>query len=134
MQEPKPLLRVTLPDGRELTATRLHLAHRWDGYYAHPGGEEGRRLLLDSARREAIRQFGDGAPVHILGADTEDLDAVPQFRIVADFSSTPKSQGFHGSALNVAWFQEQPFPCPDEAALKLIESTDWEALAQDFCW
>ena len=134
MQEPKPLLIVTLPDGRELTATRLHFAHRWDGYYAHPSGEEGRKLLLDSARREAVRQFGDDVPVHILGAEAEDLDSVPQFRVIADFYSKPIGEGFHGSGLNIVWFQEEPFPCPNEAGFKLIEGVDWDSLAQDFCW
>ena len=127
------LLNLRLADGRELIASSYKVSYTWDGYLCYTNDEHCRQSLFRTIQHEGKHTHGEERTVHILGGLGE-VEKIPRIRVITFFESPPMDSSRDASGLVCAWFQEKQFPCPDETAVKTIESLQWEKLASDFDW
>jgi hypothetical protein len=135
------VLGMKLSTGRSIWASSLFIEHTYVGLWVGHPSRKGNDRRLASLPNRAKTLFGD-SPVHVL-EPSRTIDAVhsrpwlevellPEFWVMAEFTSTSTDPDAHGSRLTLAWFQDVAFPIPSEAAGGRLSHVDWDALASDF--
>lgn len=126
------LFDVQRSDGRTLWCYRYVVAFAYADFSFRTPSEKVNSLMLEFAKREAAGTFGAHFPIHVVQPDREPgaID-YPRIRVMARLSSSRIRREMDGSDLTIVWFQREPWPVPDAAALAAFESLEWEHLARD---
>jgi hypothetical protein len=136
---PKPLIAVTLDNGRKISAVQLHVGFTYGTYtkvFSH--GERMSEINLEliwgeyPARVLWEREF----PSILLRRSDhqkEDNSSLPVYKVTALFESEPLAapSGRH-SATVISWFQDGMKPLLSASNRRALKQLSWESTAKDF--
>lgn len=141
----KPLLTLTLNSGHRIFASGLQISRTYQGLLIGFPNDELNNVILRNIPTRYRKVFGE-LPVYVLPPlierwevqDTMDhlrqrvVAAMPKIEIAGLFEcDTPVKPTGEGSALIIAWHQDEAIlPLPDEIQHRL-QALDWEAHAQN---
>jgi hypothetical protein len=125
------LFEFRLADRRSVRCTKYVTSHTYDGFLERTVSEECNAMMLGVIDIEARQYFQDW-PLHVIQPHRAPGEVdYPPVRFMALLTSSPIRE-MHVSALVVAWFQNQPWPVPNDEARRALESLEWERLAVDY--
>jgi hypothetical protein len=136
---PKPIIAVTLDNGRKISAVQLHIGFTYGTYtkvFSH--GERMSEINLEliwseyPARVLWEREF----PSILLRRNDyqkEDNSSLPVYKVTALFESEPLAarSGRH-SAIVISWFQDGMKPLLSASNRRAMKQLDWDNIAKDF--
>lgn len=136
---PKPLIEVTIDNGRKISAVQLHVGFTYGTYtkvFSH--GERMNEVNLELIWSEYPAQvlWERKFPSILLRRNEyqkEGNTSLPVYKVTALFESEPLSScsGRH-SAMVISWFQDGMKPLLSPNNRRALKQLDWESTAKDF--
>ncbi|MFF9341554.1 MULTISPECIES: hypothetical protein [unclassified Streptomyces] len=132
---------MVLSSGRRIRLTELWMSSTYGGMLE---GYPHRRVndrKVDWLRQKAEREYSSTA-VHLVppgraypdraAGSAGPVEVLPAVMCVGAFDSAPLDRAMDGSALVVAWFQDEPRVPAGEDADAGLRGVPWEELARDY--
>lgn len=129
-------LKINFSNGKVATCSSFFVCGSYRPLQAYWPGERAHKAVFKAARDEAIKLFGERAPITIVPPviDTKDPERpfLPDCRFTGSFHRPASDTAIVGiSVATIIWFQPDPFPLVDAGVAKEFEALDWSDLSLD---